>query len=83
MKVERCSSCNAEVVFAQNPKTLKLMPVNFAPSAGGNVRLTERPAGPPLAEVVGRDLAFGRSDLRLSHFATCPRAASHRKRGAA
>jgi len=83
VKTDRCSSCNALVVFAQNPKTLITMPIDANPVAGGNIRLTERVGGLPLAEVVSRTLAFGRTDLRLSHFATCPNAAAHRKRGAA
>lgn len=83
MNVEICKSCSAQIVWAQNPRTLKLMPIDAEPVKSGNIRLTERGQGLPTAEVVKADLAFGRTDLRLSHFATCPHAASHRrKRGA-
>jgi len=60
--------------------TGKANPLDVEPSKRGNVRLL--PDG--MAEVLDRDTAqqtvVSGADLYISHFATCPDAAAHRKR---
>lgn len=52
------------------------MPLDAEPSQDGNVRLADG-----RAEVLGPlEATASREVLYLSHFATCPQAASHRKR---
>lgn len=79
---ERCKSCSAPILWSTTEHTLKAMPVDAEPVAGGNIAITER-AGKRIASVVAPALAFGHRDLHKSHFQTCPNAASHRKRGKA
>lgn len=83
---EPCRSCHAPVIWAVTEKA-KSMPVDAEPSEAGTLALERRdrigglPGGaPPLARVVRPDLRFGRTDLRTSHFATCPQAGRWRKR---
>lgn len=58
------------------------MPVNAEPvDIGGNVSLNETPSGKVIARVLTK--AQGRAwqtPLYVSHFATCPDAAMHRRR---
>lgn len=83
---EPCRSCHAPVIWCITEQA-KTMPVDAEPSAAGTLTLQWRerssalPGGaPPLAKVVRADLRFGRTDLRTSHFATCPQASAWRKR---
>ena len=79
--VETCAAqdCRAEIVWALTANA-KRMPVDAQPSDRGNVALRDTGGPAPLAVVLGADKAFGRTDLRTSHFATCPAAPSFRRR---
>lgn len=86
---EPCRSCHAPVIWSITEQA-KVMPVDAEPSSAGTLALEWRdrasglPGGaPPLVRVVRPDLRFGRTDLRTSHFATCPQANAWRKRNAA
>ena len=74
---EQCRSCPAKVIWAVTERD-KPMPVDAEPSLEGTVLLEQQ--GPRLvARVLPAHRAFGRKDLRKSHFATCPDAASWRR----
>lgn len=75
---EKCKSCPALVIWAVTERG-KRMPVDPDPAPGGNVLLTEQ-YGQLTAVVVPAHRAFGRTDLRMSHFVTCPNADQHRRR---
>ncbi len=77
---DKCGSCQAEIIWAVTTRG-KDMPVNADPAPGGNVALDYRPGQDPLARVLTTTQQFGRNNLRLSHFATCPQAPRWRKRG--
>jgi len=74
---DTCRSCNAPIIWAYT--ATKRMPVDAEPSTKGTVELRWE-AGTVRATVLGAAKAFGRRDLRTSHFATCPDAAGWRKR---
>ena len=76
---ETCRSCPAKVIWAVTERD-KPMPVDAEPAAGGNLALETNHNGRVMSRVVPAHLAFGRSDLRLSHFATCPQADQWRRR---
>ncbi len=85
-----CRSCKQRIIWAEGP-TGKAMPVDSEPSDQGNVQLYRRPNGEIYAKVLGPEAAQNVRNaaevlkaahtLRTSHFATCPQAAQHRKRG--
>jgi hypothetical protein len=72
----RCNSCGAPILWAIT-STGKRMPVDAEPSPVGNVLLIVRSGEEPRAEVVPRGTKSNL--LRVSHFATCPNSAKHRK----
>lgn len=76
-----CRSCGAEIYWAITNNG-KRMPVDYLPTPEGTIAI-EYPKGPLLAIVLhGDELLAAREagePLHLSHFATCPNAASHRK----
>jgi hypothetical protein len=73
-----CDSCQASVIWTITTNAVA-MPVDYEPSDGANIALEWR-AGKVMSRVVKTALAFGRTDLRTSHFATCPNAAQHRRK---
>lgn len=76
---DECESCHAPVIWTVTANA-KRMPVDFEPSSTGDVAL--RPGSPaPIATVLSVTKQFGRTDLRTSHFSSCPDAKSWRKRG--
>lgn len=75
---DECESCREPIIWTVTTNAIA-MPVDYEPSEGGNLRL-ERRGGKVLSSVVKSTLAFGRTDLRTSHFATCPHAAQHRRK---
>jgi hypothetical protein len=77
---DECSSCHAPIIWAQLQSSRPIQ-IDFEPHAQGNVALSRRPWG-VLAAPVKAMLAFGRTDLRRAHFASCPNADAHRKRPA-
>lgn len=69
-----CRSCGAQIFFARTEKGRR-MPIDAEPVAGGNLSLI---LGPPhLAEV--RVVEVDGMNRYVSHFATCPQSAAHRK----
>lgn len=78
-----CSSCCRDVVWVTVSASGKRMPIDPAPRLDGNLRFlaSRAPDGTRLVEyVTPAELADASSGLRfVSHFATCPDAASHRK----
>lgn len=80
-KVDNCGSCDAPIIWAVSARSLKPMPVDAEPTKGANVALRDRGVDvPPLATVLAVAKQFGRTNLRLSHFATCPQAGQWRRR---
>lgn len=76
-----CSApdCRARVVWAVTERGAKTM-VDADPAPGGNILLVGTVLrGTPMAVVQPAKLAFGRTDLRKSHFATCTKPKVFRK----
>lgn len=71
-----CSSCGAHIVWATTEHG-RLMPVDAAPSAEGNLRLTWVPSRK--VYIVAARVKGGEKPLYTSHFATCPNASKHRR----
>jgi hypothetical protein len=68
-----CSSCGRQIRFVLTAKNRKPIPIDAQPVAGGNLDIDEDGLVvyvKPEPEVV----------RFVSHFATCPNAASHRKK---
>jgi hypothetical protein len=81
-KVEECRSCYRPIIWAVTVRG-KSMPVDAEPpTQGGNVDLVGHGTDArPLAKVLNTTQQFGRTGLRLSHFASCPNADRHRAAG--
>ena len=71
--VARCSAqdCGARVIWALTERGARMM-VDADPALGGNILLIGV-GKTPTAVVLPAKTAFGRTDLRKSHFATCTR----------
>lgn len=83
-EVKACGSCAAEVIWTVTHKGRR-MPVDAAPVEGGNIRLRSEADGDRvIAEYPGKEHPglFDEGDRAryVSHFATCPQAAQHRRR---
>lgn len=76
---DTCRSCGARIIWATTEHG-RAMPVDAEPSEHGNVELRSR-AADPLAVVVSKERRAGRTDLRTSHFTTCPQRDRWRTRG--
>jgi hypothetical protein len=74
-----CESCDAEVFWVRIQPSGKAMLVNAAPQPGGNVEVLDTDGG-LRARVVKAGEPTVTGHRYRSHFATCPRAAKHRKR---
>lgn len=83
-RVVGCTSCHAKMFWARSASTDRPIPIDAEPAPDrGNVYLDDQ----------GRAVAFDRRDgvpqdalgrpLYVSHFATCPDAARHRKKAGA
>jgi hypothetical protein len=86
-----CKTCGAPIFWADYTKkdgTPGKMPVDRDPTADGTIQLFRRPTGNIRAEVLTKQAAENIAaaarvlgsplNLRKSHFATCPQAASFR-----
>ncbi len=76
----RCRSCGAEISWATSP-TGTLMPLDGQPTTDGNLAVHRDTRG----DLHARPLKAGEEPLEherrgMSHFATCPNAAAHRRR---
>ncbi|MEU4590023.1 hypothetical protein [Micromonospora aurantiaca (nom. illeg.)] len=76
---EPCRTCRAAIIWTSTVNG-KDMPVDEEPAAGGNLALSTDDKGRLVSRVVPAHLAFGRTDLRLSHFVRCPQADKWRRR---
>lgn len=79
----KCNSCGAEIIWCVTTKG-KRMPVDAAERTDGTgVYVITRPDGDPLACTslldVPEVMARAYKARHLSHFATCPNAAQHRR----
>jgi hypothetical protein len=83
VKQQRCRSCNALIIWAETPAGRR-MPLDDTPSANGNILLGLRHEREPLAlyqtEQQLEPLRARGELLYTSHFASCPFAATHRRR---
>lgn len=86
----RCKSCRADILWAVTAGAGERMPVDVKPAAMGNVTVyiePQRGRTPPrlIATVLTtrQRTAARANDVRLhtSHFATCPEAGHHRRKG--
>jgi len=76
--METCRSCGKPIKWVVTQKN-KRMPIDPQPVEGGNIELHNQGEYlPPLA--VYHSLAPAGVKLYVSHFATCPNAAKHRKK---
>jgi len=75
---EKCRTCEAPIIWAVTERG-KPMPVDAEPTPDGTVLL--EPLGLGFrARVLPAHRAFGRKDLRKSHFVLCPDAPKWRRR---
>ena len=76
---DTCRSCQARIFWAVSAKTGKRMPIDFEPSAKGNLRI-----GPgPVATVIGGGAKMAmqaRGQAYISHFSTCPQSKEWRSK---
>lgn len=77
-ETEQCRTCPGQIIWAVTERG-KDMPVDAEPSPEGTV-LLEQEGARLVARVLPAHRAFGRKDLRKSHFASCPDAAKWRRR---
>lgn len=70
-----CKSCGADIIWVRFG-TGKTMPVDFAPSADGNISIATKDG---LALVISERHRTPDMKLHKSHFATCPNAKQHRR----
>lgn len=76
-----CRSCGAEIAWATTPGN-SLIPLDNAPRDTGNLAVHRNPRGDLIARpLTGGALPEAHEKLGISHFATCPNAAGHRRRG--
>lgn len=82
MKMSKCASCGADIVWARSSSGRKI-PVDVDPDASGNVLLEDRD-GDVFAVIVSSLRASNSQEtghvLRTSHFQTCPQAKWWRRR---
>lgn len=76
---EECRTCDAAIIWTLTAAS-KDMPVDAEPAEKGNLALAVDDKGNVRSRVVPAHLAFGRRDLRLSHFVNCPHAERWRRR---
>ncbi len=76
--IQRCGTCRAEILFTVTERNAP-HPVEITPTASGNLALALH--GKQVhSHVVAAKLAFGRTDLHLSHFVGCPQSRMWRGR---
>jgi hypothetical protein len=84
MDIAKCLSCGRPIIWAKMLKSGKSNPVDAEPVANGNMQLTEGVAGDVFGEVLDKESLAIKHDegelLYLSHFATCPNAAKHKRK---
>lgn len=82
MRRSRCKSCGRYIIWAKSETTGRMMPVDAEPSAEGTFVLLGFEDPPIAAKPDGSGDPLAAATARhTSHFATCPDADQHRKRG--
>lgn len=75
--MSRCRSCGAEIIWARTAGKGKLIPLDAEPAERPNglfkLMHVGGPDEPPTAFIASGE------EVYLSHFATCPNAAEHRR----
>lgn len=75
-------TCGAPIIWAVTTTREGKMPIDPVPLAtGGNIVLRDTGGDAPLAVVLTVAQQFGRRNLHVSHFVTCPHSTRHRKKG--
>jgi hypothetical protein len=75
---EPCGTCGRPIIRAVHERTLGPSVIDAEPTPDGNIALG--PGAPPTYRVLKVADRFGRTDLRVTHFATCPQAGTWRRR---
>lgn len=76
--MKRCSSCGAEIFFAETTAK-KRIPIDLMPRADGNLVIRRR-MGRVIAVPLSKAGALAADEVRhVSHFATCAQADQHRR----
>jgi hypothetical protein len=75
----KCRSCGAAIRWVVVAGSGKRMPLDAEPSERGNVRVAGNGEAHILDAVFAADARSAGVPLFLSHFATCPEAAQHRR----
>lgn len=87
----KCASCGAEILFFKGEKSGRPHPVDKEPNPKGSIQLVDNGKGETVARfckplsadddgvALAPDDNPGRGVRYISHFATCPNAAQHRK----
>jgi hypothetical protein len=78
-KTSRCSTCSAQVIWARTVHGIPMM-VDAQPTERGDLALQPRQSGTPQVWKPTPEQRAGRA-LYRSHFATCPDADAHRRKG--
>jgi hypothetical protein len=78
MTAATCSSCGATIIWAAHVRTRKAMPFDAEPVPGEVWRLAED--GDVLVAVHDPQGVLPGEDAYRPHWATCPHAATHRRR---
>jgi hypothetical protein len=80
MNEGKCDSCRADVLWRKTPGG-KWMPVDPEPSDHGNVIVLDAERCRVVGGAAAVEHRAGGGKTYVPHFATCPNAARHRKRG--
>lgn len=80
-RTAQCRSCGAEIIWTVTDAGGKRMPVDAHATPNGNLALyfPDRGRGPVVSKTYGYHEADAEAPRYTSHFATCPKAAEHRK----
>lgn len=73
MKIAKCRSCGADIVWATNERSGKPAPIDAEPDPRGNIELWDMPDG-TTAYSMPHQSGWPRY---VNHFATCPYARQH------
>lgn len=73
----KCKSCGASIIWIKT-KSANLMPIDAAPVEGGNIAILDDTAHTISGKLFDDMIEPG--PRYVTHFATCPGAAHHRKR---
>lgn len=76
-----CRSCGAPIRWAVSDGSGKKVPLDPEPVVDGNIVVVDRPGHTLVVRFLKKDRPLTRDGLRyVSHFATCPNSARHRKK---